>query len=348
MNSKLAIRVILCTVFFLVSASGVIAQVSVGEKGTFSSTVFGDYYWMALNHDPELQGHNGFWLRRIYLTYDHQISEAFSSRVRLGMEHAGDFSTDREMFPFVKDAYLKWENSRHEIYVGISPTPVWELVEEVWEYRHVEKTVLDLQGFASSRDFGVAVMGSIDPGEKLSYHFMVGNGNSTRPELDRGKKFMLSLSYQFTDQVLAEIYGDFNGRADGRDIFTTQAFVAYHTEAWAVGAQYVFHRRMNIPGIGDRSFDMISLFSRFNILDSTKGFLRVDHLFDPNPYGSEIAYIPFSERAESTFLLGGVDLKLHQDVHLLPNIGTVIYGKDESGIRPGIDLIPRLTLMFTI
>ena len=58
-----------------------------------SGLMFGDYYWFAADHRDVLEEQNGFWLRRIFLTYDQKFSEAFSTRVRLEMNSPGPTTT---------------------------------------------------------------------------------------------------------------------------------------------------------------------------------------------------------------------------------------------------------------
>ncbi|MDZ7680519.1 MAG: hypothetical protein U5J63_02125 [Fodinibius sp.] len=68
------------------------AQLSVGDSGTFSGRVYSDYYWMAKHHNADIEGQNGFWFRRIYATYEQQLGDGFSSRLRLEIELSGRFS----------------------------------------------------------------------------------------------------------------------------------------------------------------------------------------------------------------------------------------------------------------
>jgi hypothetical protein len=112
--------------------TGLRAQVSVGEKGTIKGTVYSDFYWMAQHHDTRIKGQNGFWFRRIYFTYEREFSNSFSSRLRFEGASPGDFQSGLSMVPDIKDAYLKWENSGHKIYAGISSTPTFGLTENVW------------------------------------------------------------------------------------------------------------------------------------------------------------------------------------------------------------------------
>ena len=331
------------------SVSTVQAQVDLGNSGTIKGTVFGDFYWIPLHHNEELKGNNGFWFRRIYFTYDHEISDSFSGRFRLEMNTEGDFFTNTSMEPDVKDAYLRWtsDSDLHSIYAGISSTPTFDLVEDVWGYRPVEKSPLDLQGFGSSRDFGIKMKGRIGKEEKVGYNFMFGNGNSNRNELNEGKKFMLALNYEIADNWIVEGYGDFNGQPNSRNIYTGQLFIAYRGDDLNVGALYAHQFRNNTLLAGDLKQRIGSLFATLRHSEKISSLIRVDHMFDPNPAGEGISYLPFNDQAESTLIVAGVDWLIGPDIHLVPNIEAIVYGEAPTGETPDADLVPRLTLSYT-
>ena len=152
-----------------------------------SGLVYGDYYWLAADHREALEDQNGFWFRRIYLTYDHTFSKAFSARLRLEMNSPGDFSSSERMTPYVKDAWVKWTHGSHAVSFGLAPTPSFEFVESVWGYRSVEKTPLDLLRWDSSRDIGLLAQGAL--GGRTRYSVQVGNGSGVNGETDRAKAF---------------------------------------------------------------------------------------------------------------------------------------------------------------
>lgn len=337
---------LLCSLLICVLVNSAMAQVSVGETGTLQGTVFGDFYWIPYNHNPDLEGNNGFWIRRIYLTYERKISESFSSRLRLEMNDPGDFTTSTKMTPVVKDAYLKWSSERHAMYAGISSTPTWGLVEDVWGYRSVEKSPLDLQKLGSSRDFGISLQGSLDSDQKLDYHFMFGNGNSNGPELNKGKKIMLSLGYELTEQLIIEAYGDYNEQSGNLNTSTLQGFLGYRSDPLNAGLLYAVQLIDDGLITGNQQLKIASAFAHFSITEKTRGFLRIDHMFNPNPAGNNIDYLPLSTIAESTLMIGGIDVALDDKVHLMPNVEAVVYGESDTGVTPNPDLIPRLTLSY--
>lgn len=327
-------------------------QHNIDPQGEFSGLVFSDFYWVAASHNDDLEGNNGMWIRRLYFTYDREINDAFSARFRLEASSEGDFLTSAKLTPVVKDLYLKWQNENHQVLAGISSTPTWGLVEDVWGYRSVEKTPLDLQGFASSRDFGISVKGELDEEGRLNYHFMVGNGNSNRSEIDKGKKFMLSLSYEITERFVVEAYGDWNDNRGNEDWLTLQGFAGYRTDDFNLGILYAYQNRANavlntVGSNGDLNLEVASLFTNFAIAENSKGYLRLDHSFDAIPGVHENDYFPLSNQAESTVLIGGVDFEVGPDIHIMPNIEAALYDEsDLTGATPDSDLIPRLTLFY--
>jgi len=342
-------KALLCMLFLCLFSMKSFGQISLGEgdEATLSGTIFTDYYWMAQHHNDDIEGNNGFWFRRIYMTYDQRLSGGFSTRVRLEMSSEGDFQSDPEMIPNVKDAYLKWQNENHAIFAGISSTPTWSLVEDVWGYRSIQKSPQDLYDYGSSRDFGLAFKGELGERRTLNYHFFVGNGNSNKPEIDRGKKVMLSLGYNLTDDIIIEGYADYNSRTNDPDTYTGQLFSGYQSENVNIGALYSYQYHEGQLGLPARNLDLISVFTNFRINEGTKGYLRIDHFFDEYRGGNENSYIPFAEGVESTFMVAGADFLLANQIHLMPNIEAIVYGENSQGVSPKTDIIPRLTLSWS-
>lgn len=322
------------------------AQVSVGEHGTLSGQAYMDYYWVAVSHNESLEGRSGFWFRRIYLTYNRDMAGNFSSRLRLEMDNPGNFISNAKLEPVVKDAWIRWSSGAHDLTAGITSTPTFALVEDVWGYRVVEKSPVDLHGMGSSRDFGVSARGTLGAGERLSYHAMVGNGVSNRTEIDRGKKVMLSLGYELTPELVVEVYGDYNDFAGSRYWTTLQAFAGYRGEHFHAGAHFTRQFRQAATPGKDMELRLASVFARGDFSERVSGLLRVDRLFDPNPAGENTSYIPYSNVASPTLLIGGVDVLLEEDIHLIPHFEAIFYTENKQGVKPDSDVIPRLTLYY--
>ncbi len=331
----------LCASIVLVLVSNAFTQ------GKISGLMFGDYYYIVTNHNENLEGKNGFWFRRIYFTYDHGLSDAFSLRFRIEMNSEGKFKSKSESLnPEVKDAYLTWKYGLHGIILGISGSPIFGLVEKIWGYRSLEKTPLDLHKFAKSRDFGVAIKGSLDSEKLTNYHLMVGNGSGNASEENDGKKVMFALSRQMGNGLVVEGYFDFEARPGKTNRFTLQGLVGYQEKSARIGVLFAHQNRQVGEGIDDLKMQIGSVFGAAKLSEKAWGFARIDLTFDPNPDGSDISYIPFDNSARAAFLLGGLDFRPIDNVHLMPNVEVVLYGKNNAGVRPKADIIPRFTFHY--
>ena len=317
------------------------------NRTKISGLAFGDYYDVAANHDESLEGRNGFWFRRIYLTFDFEVDEDVDFRLRLEAASGDGFVTSSRIEPFAKDAWVRYKPGNQSMYFGISSTPTWGTVEKEWGYRAVEKTPLDLQKMGSSRDFGLAAKGPLDGAGKIFYHAMVGNGSSTSVETNSGKSAYLALGVKPADGFTFEVYGDFNELPGDADTYTVQAFGAWNGEGGRLGVLYA--RRWMETG-PDTKIDL-DIFSVYGVLaasDKVSVFGRFDHMFDPNPSAGGISYLPMSPDAKSNFALAGVDFAVSDHFSIIPNVETVFYDAIGTAAEaPDTDVVPRITFSLT-
>ncbi len=333
-------------VFFIIvfSITSLFSQ-DADANGKFSGYMFGDYYYILKNHNSDLKDQRGFWFRRIYLTYDNAMDEHFSTRLRLEMSNEGDFTSSVVIVPFVKDAYLQYKIEKHAFLFGISQTPALSTTEKIWGYRHIEKVPLDFYRMASSRDFGLAASGNIDPEGALKYHAMLSNGSSNKQEVDIGKSGALSVAWSPSEALTFEGYGEYADAEGVEDAYTWRLFGAYVLKSFRIGGEYADQtlKVANAPDVKRRFF---SAFASAMVIDQVDIFLRVDRMLDPNPAGNKIAFIPFDPTAKSTFVLAGVEWSPVKDVFITPNIEYVTYTQNSANITPGDDLFGRVTFFW--
>lgn len=320
-----------------------VAVLNSSAQTKINGLVFGDYYYVVSNHNTGLENQNGFWLRRVYVTFDHQLEEkSLSARIRFEANSPGDFKSAIKIEPFVKNLYLQWKaSSNHTLLFGLSGPPTYSIIEEIWGYRHIEKTPLDLHLFAPSSDFGLALKGNLS--SKLKYHGMVANGSGTSAETNSGKKAMVSLSYYPNKIFLVEGYVDTENRSDNENRQTYQVFTGLRNNRNRFGL-LVTRTNRHIPLLDD-NFDLVSVFVVRKVSEKLSSFVRYDRMFDPNPIGEKNAYLPFNSKAKSNFVLAGVDFHVTKNLSLIPNMEYVKYYDIKP--TPRNDLIPRLTLYFT-
>ena len=331
----------LATRFFVLIL--VFGMMSFATEGKLSGYVFGDSYFISSNHNADIEGRNGLWLRRAYLGYDTKFSDNWSSRLRLEMATADGLNGNAgKAEPVVKDAYLTYKKGDHKIVFGISGTPTWGLLEKHWGYRSVEKTPQDLQKWGSSRDFGIAFKGKFS--SKVKYHFMFGNGNSNKSENNDGKKFMFSLDFKPTKSMDIEISGDWNDKGSSTWT-TTQIFIGHKTKDMRFGLMYSNQERDYDDG-DTVDLSMASLYFVKTVNKKWNMFARVDRMFDANPDGHKISYLPFDNTAKSTFFVLGADYKALKNIHFMPNVEYVKYDENLDGLTPDSDLVIRITFYY--
>jgi hypothetical protein len=313
-----------------------------------SGLVYGDYYYVAANHRDELEGQNGFWLRRVYFTYEHTLTKAFSLRVRLEANSKGDFESTGVNTPYLKDAWLKWTRGSHALVFGMVSTPQIEFVEGFQGYRSIEKTPIDLYRWDSSRDLGVVLQGRLGKAQRTSYAVQLGNGSGTGSEVDRSKSARAQLAHRFAGGLVLEGYADWQDRPEGLDISTFEAFAGWQESQWRVSLQYGQQRRRKAGPDGlDLELEYLSAFGAVQLTPRIAVVGRLDRNFDPVPNGETIDYMPFSETARAVFGYAGVDVTLAETVHLIPNLEWTSYGRSADGTTPASDLVPRVTLFFS-
>ncbi len=313
-----------------------------------SGLVFGDYYYVAQSHRDELVGQNGFWIRRLYFTYDHALSKALSLRVRLEANSKGDFESTGVHTPYFKDAWLKWTFGAHALTAGLAPTPNIDFVDAFQGYRQIEKSPFDLYRWDGSRDLGVLLQGGLGKERRTRYSFQFGNGSGTGSETDASKSVRGEVSHRSAAGLVLEAYADWQDRPEDRDFSTLSALLGWQEKAWRASLQYGHQDRRGAgPGGTDLSLAFLSAFAAVEVGARVALVGRVDRNFDPIPSGETIDYMPFSDRAPSVFGYAAVDVTLAKSVHLIPNVAVTVYDEAQDGTTPGTDVVPRLTLFFS-
>ncbi len=168
-----------------------------------------DNLWDSDRDETVNDAFHGFTYRKVYLTTDATISENFKARFRLEAndKHAGS----KGPIPFVKDMWVDWNyTGNHSARVGVMPPPVFQLSEHVWGFRSLEKTIIDVQGVNSSRDFGIRFDGPIPIRNGLvRYAVMLANGSGNRAEHDKNKRGYAQISIHPSDKLVFSVNADY-------------------------------------------------------------------------------------------------------------------------------------------
>lgn len=300
-----------------------------------------EYYFVASHHtggaeEGDLEGQHGFWFRRIYFTFNQKLSDKFSVRVRF--EANSKAYGEATMDPFVKDLFVKYKlGDDSALMVGMFGPPTYENIENIWGYRYLEKTALDLHKLQSSRDIGISISG----GKKFFYTAMYANFSGNKGEDNEGKGFYGQLGYQ-TKTFYAETNG-YYAKDGSKDYFLIQGFTAIMNGWGNIGLNYAYKSQM--PDEGENTdTSLISAFGTLKLSDKINLVLRYDHFMDPN-LTSVGDYLPISGTVAPPRLgIVALDFKVHKNVQITPNIKFVFYGNPIAGEeKPGSDFYVNLT-----
>lgn len=313
------------------------------DSGKLSGVIFGDFYSVRGHHDATIRNKDGFWVRRIYLTYDRKLDDKLSMRLRMEAKDSGDFSTSQNMDPFIKDAWIRYAVNGHKFTFGLIPTPTFDPAEEKLGYRPIEKTPLDLYKMGSSRDKGISVQGPLDKEGKADYTIMVGDGSGTKSGTGDSRAIYGRLGYKLTPEVSVDLYGDLWKKTGDVDWRTVKGEVFYQGKQAKLGLAYASQLRKK-PGSPNLTLNVLSFYGELKVSDKVSPFVRLDVVSDAIPDADKIEFYKMSKDGKPTFLLIGVRFKVTDQLEIVPSLASVSYRKGAGGLTPSQDSIFRITV----
>jgi hypothetical protein len=317
-----------------------------------SAYAFGDYYFVLKHHAVDsvsnqklYEDQNGFWLRRIYLTYDADISDKLKARARLEMNSDGKFSTTAASInSFVKDAYVSYQFlPLHSLTLGIQEHLSFANVEKFYGYRHVEKTSLDLYKVRDSRDFGLSAKGYFDTAKKFSYAVMFGNNSSYRQETNKQKALSARLTFAPNANWMFEVYGDMVQVDAVKKDTLLSAFAGYQGDWGRLGVNYIT-KTLKETGKSDAEYSLIQAFAVAKMGKKFEVLVRYDQTFDAQPSGQD-SYVIIEKGYKTSLFLAGLGWNIHPKFQIMPNLKMVSY-KENNGKKPGTDTYFNVTFYY--
>ena len=335
------------SMFLLIALTIAMIPDLVHSEGEIKGYMVGEYYYVVKHDNEGLEGRNGFWFRRIYFTYNNKLSDTVKMRLRYEMASPGDFGSAL-LLGFVKDAYISFKLGQTNLTAGIQSPPSFKNIEDIWGYRILEKTPLDLYKWTSSRDFGVSVGG----GKSFVWQAMFANGSSNKAETDKGKKLFGLIGYK-----RGGFHLEFNGHYEKKKEVWTEYIL--HTHAtysgdWGrAGVEYAFMEQEEEVESNDNNnykYNILSAFVVFQALKDVDFIVRYDKNWGSGYTeiwkGSKVAYVPFADYAEPNFFIGAISWQAHKNVWLIPNVKYAIYNTPDEGEESKDDVYANLTLWF--
>lgn len=334
---------------------------------------FGDFAWK--QHANSVKGstgpygswpkdYNTFEFRRIYLGYDYDISERFTTQFLLSYE--GNTLGDGNRTVYIKAANIRWKNifKNSDLVFGQMSTPTFATTSEpVWGYRSLEKTIMDMRGIASSTDLGLSLQGKFNSKGDYGYNLMIGNGTGTKQENNKYKKLYADVYAKFLDQKLMIDLGADNEMAQfspyKKGKTTLKAFAAYQAKPFTIGVEGFQQVQQNgsihtdVPdSLNDMVSSGVSVFLRGAIIPNTLNYvLRYDYFNPDNKYKSANAYNKtYNAYFTESFILASLDYMPMKNVHIMPNVWINRYDNRAQSLnkldKNSYDLTGRVTVYY--
>lgn len=329
--------------------------------------VFGDLFWKADGDNVTWgrgeymgteKGMTGGALRRLYLGYDHQISEQFSTRVLLEANQ-GTLLPNGTYGTMIKLGYLQWKAPdfifyNQQVNVGLIPTPIFSFPERAWGYRSVEKEALDARGIGRSVDQGVSYSASIDPENNYGFTLLVGNGSGARPAQDRFYEYTGSAFGRLFDQSLSlEIMANYKYQGNGLFSSIYRGFLGLETGALRFGFEAALIRE-NIDTGTESITRYPILYSGFAAVETNlfysaiEFFVRYD-MYNPDREFEDSKSYPADLRFvyDQSMLIVGANYKPIPEISIMPNVYMNLYDDKRATTESRKnDFILRLTLYY--
>ncbi len=282
--------------------------------GKIWGMTFADYSYLFQNPLKSADGTNGFSFRRIYLGYDQDLSQQFSTRI-LVEANQGDTTLAGPMNFFIKNAYIEWKNlvPLSSIYFGLSPNATVATSERMWGYRSLEKVIVDRLGFANAADMGVALQGRFDRSGQAGYALMIANGNGTRNETNKIKRYTGSVTFEPAGGTVIDLSGDMELRPNDRYHAYGKLLAAYESPLTSIGAEAFYAvERHEIIKTGDVNPFGVSVFNWAQLGPQVRSVIRVDY-YDPDLNVSNAG-------TRQVYGILGIDYMPLKEVHVIPNV----------------------------
>jgi hypothetical protein len=269
-------------------------------SGKIVTQVFGDYYYVlkadtgvlsipktVLNKKTDA---NGFRFRRANLGYEYNFAQNFSSLIRIEADENSLTTGDEKTAIYLKDAFVKWSfTKKTDLYIGLQSTFSFEESEKTWGHRFIEKTIMDLRGAVSSRDFGVSIRGKINDKGSLFYNFMYANNSSLRPEKDKYKRLYANIGIRPIDAFCITAYGDYNFKEKINGIIKNELigglFFGLKKDKFSAGIESFLKITQNSFITSQDTADLytpgLSVFGTYKFAKKWGSFARVD-IWDNN------------------------------------------------------------------
>lgn len=307
--------ILLSTALIIATTAGSV-DAQVEGTGKLQGRAYFDLADVLSGADEEIRT---FSFRRVYFTYDMQLSEKVVGRFRTDIEQ--DF--DGRYRTFIKHAFAEWRTTEQiAVRIGMQGTILFGELQSIWGYRSLAKTMHDYFGIRSSADIGVSA--EFDLSETMSLKAMMSNGQGYKAfdDADYHKAYEVQGIFLPLEGLLISVHLGINGfdspaEPGSEKISTMDVSAGYEGDGFAIGGSIVSQANHDYnPGEDGLGY---WLFGRYALPNLPLGALARFDSWDPDTHVDDNTM---------TFMIIGVDYSAAPGLNIIPNMQ---WAKDPAG-----------------
>jgi len=258
------------------------------------------------------QGDNssGYEVKRVYLGYQFDLGEGFSTKLLLDIGSPNDVSdhTLGRRFAYFKNAYLQYEKGKMMVQFGIIPTRQFKTQKGIWGHRYIMKTIMNEHKMGSSADLGATIIYKANKFISFDVGMMNGEGYA-KIQNDNSFKLALGTSIKPTKGLLFRFYVD--AIQKGETQINWVNFVSYNWNKKII-AGIEYNIQFNSKNVSNQDLTAISTYLSYNITEKWQLFGRYD-IIESNFVSSNYE-TPWNLARDGSQIVSGLQFQIHKKV----------------------------------
>lgn len=271
----------------------------------------------------------GFDIGRAFLGYNYKFTPTWQAQIVLdGASYQSPVAgTDAHTVNmYLRNAFVNWKDNGFNISFGVLGLLEYNLQENYWGHRYVEKSYQDLNSMGPSVDLGATIEYAFNP--MLSADVSFTNGQGIRKiQQSTSARYALGVTARPVKGLAIRAYADvFNESEDLRDAlpagvtgvdyknkYITALFVGYKNKQVSVGAEY--NHLYNLGFIEKKDYHGFSVYSSVKVAPKWGVFGR----YDLTQSSQANNYPDNWNKLDGQLMILGVEYQIAKQLKISPN-----------------------------
>lgn len=189
---------------------------------------------------------SGFAIKRVYIGIDHKFDDMFAANITTDIAPVVGPNDGNIVGNglYIKKGYLEVKfDPAAVLRIGAADTPWVPFVENIYGLRHIENTITDRTGFATSADWGFHLLGTLGDGLVSYQASIIDGGGYRQPRFSRSLDVegRISAHYKGFTAGFGGYYGNLAKDTTGVETFNKAtritALIAYQNKLFTIGGE---------------------------------------------------------------------------------------------------------------